>query len=87
MSKHQNFNFARGWGGPLCGWMGGDGWERKGRVEHVDGREPHGLVRVVDARKYNETKFKPHAVAPFFCILFLGVQEKYDAVGRTKPKQ
>jgi hypothetical protein len=46
--------------------MGGDGWEGKGRVEHAERWEPHGLVRVVYARKYNETKFKPHAVAAFF---------------------
>ncbi len=50
----QNFNFTLWWGGPLCGWRGGDGCVWMGRVEHAERREPHGLVRVASVRKNTE---------------------------------
>ena len=45
-------------GGPLCGWWPlGKGVWKKGRVKHADGREPHGLVRVVSLVSH-PSKFK-----------------------------
>jgi hypothetical protein len=56
--------------------VGGSGCAGMGHMEYAEGRELRGQVRVASARKNTEAHQKPHAVAPFFCLLFLGCTKK-----------